>query len=69
MSWRGKQFPRLWGMHISDAIFMFMEVEPCGNNVLWKECLFYLPPAAEGRGLEIIKRLPSVRASVRHVFA
>ena len=34
---------------------------------------FYLPPAAEGRGREIIKRLPSVRASDRasvcHIFA
>ena len=33
----------------------------------------YLPPAAEGRGREIIKRLPYVRAcvhpSVHHVFA
>ena len=26
---------------------------------------FYLPPAAEGRGREIIKRLPYVRLSVR----
>ena len=26
---------------------------------------FYLPPAAEGRGWEIIKRLPYVRTSVR----
>ena len=26
---------------------------------------FYLPPAAEGRGQEIIKRLPSVHLTVR----
>ena len=34
--------------------------------------LCYLPPADEGRGREIIKRLPyvrvSVRPSVRHIF-
>ena len=30
-----------------------------------KQSYYYLPPAAEGRGWEIIKRLPYVRLSVR----
>ena len=33
---------------------------------VWTNCkIYYLPPAAEGCGQEIITRLPSVRASVR----
>ena len=42
------------------------------QNLLKISVYFYLPPAAEGLGQEVIKRLPymcvSVHASVCHIF-
>ena len=45
----------------------------CTLSYFFVFVFFHLLPAAEGRGREIIKRLPyvcaSVRPSIRHVFA
>ena len=46
-----------------------LAIKPCGPVNTKSYCVYHLQPAAEDRGREIIKSLPSVRLSVRHVFA